>query len=1128
MLRISFILIFLTFPLFAVDSIYTWGYGEDMREILTSMKFFTQNSAYLIDAAIAVALVAVILNGASEDMMDRTGKVILMSIFISQMFFHHGKDYLIEDEVTNQTFAVTDIPIGTGELLNVYTSIERVLTRAFESAYSTPNSLKFSESGLGFSMNAHLNSSEATFLDGYKYETFMDYTSNCITAGMIDGQISKNLIYSENLVDDLRVTGYETIVFDRNGSYTQMSCQNSYDNHVKPAFQNESNSFIENRIATKLAMNKGDVDTGLQATSSLFFGVTKSGQDYVMQHMAKNMLNKGLHVMAMTTGGDTQALAYGSAISDASVQNQWQQTGIQAQKTLPMIKAFITVIIVALIPILALFSIMFGDWKHLKMINTLFLTIVLFTPLASLINNLMYIRLERILQPLSQGMFLPMATMRDVDDELFSYLNFLGWVSMFIPMFSYAIAKASEMGFVNFMGALGGAVTSGATQGATQKTTGANLGNTRVGQGTVVGDDGTTTAMGGGAYQLSGIRGDGESTYSFQTYQDSLGNSYTNATNAAGNFTANNGEMTTSNLTNFSADIASSVQSAYGRSLANEQSTLETLSNTLSSGLTQSMASGQIKTNAEELAQHTGMSMSDAKTVSSAYSEAVTSTLATKLSEAQSNGNVEETGFRLNGQAGWSSDGAIKSITGIEAGINGAMSISGTTTDGQTFSIDMSKDDSQQFNQQVSEQMSQTFTKDEGLTQRVSDSLADNQVFSDTSLKSDMEAYTQADQRATKYSENFNENQSDSSSIVQKMMPQVVQEFIAQDEALKHHYQTGDDNTKLDTYNKAMIQMDQAFKDGSGANYNRLNSAFSNVTGMDLKGNLAGTVQQQLEQGAQKFDQNDTKIDAGQQTINKTEVNNTISSADTDKKYENTAQQFEQGAQERLQETKEESPLNTKETITKTGDLLDQRRDDFNNQSDVGKSLEAIAGRTEDIYDGVFNKLNEATTRNNTDYDEFRSPYSNEEIGKIHQATYDKAVERGLITDNVLDDSIKDQTKLDQFNHQELYALLSDGHSYFHLDEPSREMVKSEILSREASTGGNQTNFGNSNVDLESIRANLPGKSGGLDLTEQQILKKSTDLQTDLSTLQSNINDVQYDIQKSNNANKTPTKKVDE
>ena len=221
-------------------------------------------------------------------------------------------------------------------------------------------------------MSAHLATNSAMFIDGNAHETFMDYTTNCIASGMLDGQINKNLIASENIVADIRVVGFETLVYKNDGSFEQMSCQDSYDNYILNYFQNESNSYIQNRIAAQMGVDPTMVDTALQDTSMLFFGISKSGKDYVMQQMGKNMLSKGLKVMAMTTGGDVQALAYGSAVSSATMENQWQQAGEMTKSTLPMIKAYLTSVVLAITPLVALLSIMFSDWKYVKMIIKIF------------------------------------------------------------------------------------------------------------------------------------------------------------------------------------------------------------------------------------------------------------------------------------------------------------------------------------------------------------------------------------------------------------------------------------------------------------------------------------------------------------------------------------------------------------------------------------------------------------------------------------------------------------------------------------------------------------------------------------------------------------------------------------
>lgn len=960
---IIFLLTF-TLPLFATDTIYTWGYGEDIKNILISIKFLTGNSTYLINTAIALALLLVTYKETKEDNTEKLVKVAFLALLVSQLFFHAKKDYMVEDEVTNQVFTVTDIPIGIGELFSLFSSTERVLIKAFESSYSTPNSLNYSQVGLGFSMSAHLAINNAVFVDGNAHETFMDYTTNCIASGLLDGQISKNLISSENIINDIRVVGFETLVFKDNGTILQTSCQDSYDNYIVNYFKNESNSFIKNRLATQMSLESSKLEGAIQDTSELFFGMAKSGQDYVMQQMGVNMLKKGLEVMAVTTGGDTQALAYGMSKSAATLENQWQQSGMMAQNTLPMIKAYLTSIILAITPLLALLSIMFGDWKHIKMLISLLATMMLFSPLASIINYLMYLKLEAIIPAISKGLWMPMLAMKDVNSQIYSYINFLGYAAMSIPILAYSLIKASEQGFVSFMSSMGGSVSSGSNVGAGEKLNGAQLGNTNVGGGSYTGLNGTTKDMGGGATQSNNIKTSKESTYTDQTTTSSNGSSNSALSNNIADMTMQDTQLSSISYKNINSELTSAHQSSYNQAKANESSSLQSISSTLSSGLSESMAKGQIYTNSDDFSKNTGLNTSDSRSIVNSQNEAIVSSLNKKLSEAQTSSTTTDAGFKLGGHVGWDAkDTFVGKITGVSAGTNGSFTVSGTSTDGKSFSVDMSKDEMANVQKSVSDNLSKTFTQDSGLALRTSQSLADNQVFSSTSLKSNMEAFTKAHSISEKYSENFSKTDSDGVSLSSKVMPQVTKEFIQNDERLKAMYESGNLNSAKDAVNDASNRIDKAFNKGYGADFNSLNNAFVKITGFDVKGNISNEVKEQIAQG-QNFNSIVTdKVSNGQNNISNTNINNSINQKPIDTNYQHDAKSFKDNSDTNMNEHKKDVNLNTGNAIQKGQKILENRATENNDDSRVGKAFISTASSLGDIKKGVENlrNLNEDT-----------------------------------------------------------------------------------------------------------------------------------------------------------------------
>jgi len=963
MIKIVSLILLISLPAFAVDAIYTWGYGEDVKNVLTSIKFFVGNANYLITSAIMISILMVAYKETQEDNTQKIVKVVFIALAVSQLFFHSTKDYMVEDEVTNQAFAVTDIPVGIGELFSIFTTIERSLTIAFESSFSTPNSLNYSEVGLGFSMSAHLATNNAMFIDGYAHETFMDYTTNCIASGMLDGQIDKNLIASEDIVGNIRVSGFETIVYKNNGTMQQLSCQDSYDKYIVPYFNSESNSYIQNRLAAQMSLEPSVVENALQDTSTMFFGVTKSGKDYVMQQMGKNMLKKGLKAMAMTTGGDAQALAYSSAVSSATMENQWQQSGIMAQSTLPMIKAYLTSVILAMTPLLALLAIMFGDWKHIKMIITLLITLMLFSPLATIINFLMYSKLETTIPAMSQGLWMPMLAMRDINSQVFSYLNFLGYAAMSIPLLAYSLVKASEQGFVNFMNGMGGSVSGAANAGAGQKVNGASIANTRVGSGSHTGVNGTTTDMGGGATQNNSIQSSAAGTYSDQTTTSANGSTNSNLTNSVADITTQNGKLSSIGYKNLGADITASHQSSYNQAKATESSTLESLSNTLSTGLSQSMAQGQIYTNSDDFSKNTGLNSADSRAIVQSQNEAITESLNKKLAESQSSGTTADAGFKLGGHVGWGTEGSIFGITGVKAGTDGNVHISGTSTDGKNFSVDMSKDEMANIQKSVSDNLSKTFSEDNGLALRTSDSLANNEVFSNTNLKSNMDAYSKAHSVADKYSENYSKSNSDSISFASKVMPEVTKEFIKNDERLSAMYESGDTRAAKNALDEASKRIDSAYTSRMGADYNNLNNAFSTITGFDARGNLSNLVDANINDGKNLDTNIKGTVNLGQNDITTSNVNNTINQDPTNT-YSTEANKFKEDGNNDMNNHKNNVALNTEKYIDKGGDTLQERRDDFTDDSRIGKAFVATAGDgSKDVVKGLANlkNLNEDT-----------------------------------------------------------------------------------------------------------------------------------------------------------------------
>ena len=245
----------------------------------------------------------------------------------------------------------------------------------------------------------------------------------------------------------------------------------------------------------------------------------------------------------------------------------------------------------------------------------------------------MYLKLEEMIPIMSKGLWMPMLAMRDINSQVFSYLNYLSYAAMFIPILAYSLVKASEQGFVNFMSSMGGASSNAGNTGASQKVTGANIGNTSVGKGSHTGINGTTTDMGGGAEDRNSNNYSSEGTYKDQTTQSSNGSTNSNLSNSVADITMKDNELSSVGYKNISSEITQTHQDSYNQAKATEKSSLESISNTLSSGISTSLAKGQIYTNSDDFAKSFGINKSDAQTIQNTWGEAVNQAISKRNSE---------------------------------------------------------------------------------------------------------------------------------------------------------------------------------------------------------------------------------------------------------------------------------------------------------------------------------------------------------------------------------------------------------------------------------------------------------------------------------------------------------------
>ena len=452
--------------------IYTWGYGDVMNEIMQAVKGLTTETGYIVNAALAISLLLFSIKKAIDGQTSpvfELGKMFMLFAVVWHMFLKAPNDnnhrFMIHDEVTSKDYVISQIPIGIGKSFALMTQFEKVILGAMEKHFSTPQSTNFSNAGLGFSLQvmSTLPSVKLSAIDATLQKNIDFYFRNCVSVGILLNKQGRNLFSnSDNLMRDL---------FTNIGNGSQFTPLFTSDNNI----ENKSIVPCSEAGPQIVEMIENNTDEAMKIHAALlsmaddmenyehkFFGAAQiyneqavSARSYFQQAMVMFASQDAIINTAKSVGLNPASVASNTAYADQQFYASMQAQGHLAQTYLPLAKAYLTAIIIGLSWVVALLSIVFGSYAYIKMYFTLCIWIALWTPILCIINYLNDYNLMKVTQVITGGK--EALSLRDnilIFKEVASRSNFMNYLVMSTPVLAYAIAKASEHGFVTFASGL--------------------------------------------------------------------------------------------------------------------------------------------------------------------------------------------------------------------------------------------------------------------------------------------------------------------------------------------------------------------------------------------------------------------------------------------------------------------------------------------------------------------------------------------------------------------------------------------------------------------------------------------------------------------------------------------------
>ncbi|ECQ1865798.1 conjugal transfer protein TraG [Campylobacter coli] len=719
--------------------IYTWGYGDVMNEIMQAVKGITTETDYIVKAALAISLLLFSIKKAMDGQTSPVfefGKMFMLFAVVWYIFLRAPNDnnhrFMIHDEVTSKDYVISQIPIGIGKSFALMTQFEKVILEAIEKHFSTPQSTNFSNAGLGFSLQvmSTLPSVKLSAIDATLQKNIDFYFRNCVSVGILLNQQGRNLFQnSDNLMQDLFTNigngSQLTPLFKNNNNIEEQSvvpCSDAGPQIVEMIKKDTDEAMKIHAALLGMANDMTNYEKKFLGAAQIYNEQAVSARSYLQQSMIMLASQDAIINTAKSVGLNPASVAANTAYADQQFYASMQAQGHMAQTYLPLAKAYLTAIIIGLSWLVALLSIVFGSYAHIKMFFTLCIWIVLWTPILCIINFINDFNLMNVAQVITGGKAaLSLGDNMLIFKEVANRSNFMNYLVMSTPVLAYAIAKASEQGFVTFASGLSQALT-GASKAAGSFANQQAL-STQTSIAAPRGDE--VWAVGAGYNTLQSSFGVGGR--SFMGTRDMQ----------------HGGELVKDNMTGSSAVINADGSignaSIKGLNAGMTASNLETRQHALSDAIQNSNLSQR----ALEVASGKGDSLALSENDRSAITNATQHALANAYSKATGVDVKQAYEDLMSGKIG-GGIGFSKEIKGVRINVDAGGSVSTGSVESEAWYQNLSKNQQETFNKTFNESLSNEIGKNRDASASFNNLLKTGNVTNSASIKSSMDSYNEA------------------------------------------------------------------------------------------------------------------------------------------------------------------------------------------------------------------------------------------------------------------------------------------------------------------------------------------------------------------------------------------------
>ena len=499
-------ILFIATPAYASSTytIYAYGSGYIMVGILKSVASVVASGGFslILKSVVLIGFVIIFLQ-----MIITSFKVSphrsLVKYFAAVLVIYSALlipkvNVNVYDTVNNTSsnaVVVSNVPWGIGAIASYFSQFQYYMTTHIEQAFSTPQTIDFTDAGMGFALTSQNMVDGVQIDDPYLFQSFTQYVYNCVLPGISAGALSSQALTQAGM--STTGTGYTTnSLLDYMSGYTSNAGANLLTTEYSSSdpsgvtttcgaqttdIQNDFNNYATNeagpQIAGALGMTYATFANEYGLVNSSIYNMSSNAEDEIIQMMAVNQFNQAMIQSANLAGVNPSQLAYGSALAQQNMSDSFSISGQMAGKYMPVVYGIFSALFLAFSLFLIILMALPIGVSYLKMYVELGLFLAVWPALMAVYNYIMDLIIQQQFTYLAaQGYSLNSA--HTVNTFIATQLGWMGYLSWGVPMMAYALVTGSTYAMVGAISSMDSAGKQASAKAAQQAASGnVNLGN---------------------------------------------------------------------------------------------------------------------------------------------------------------------------------------------------------------------------------------------------------------------------------------------------------------------------------------------------------------------------------------------------------------------------------------------------------------------------------------------------------------------------------------------------------------------------------------------------------------------------------------------------------------------------